>query len=226
MSKALNVLEVMSKDNVYSTLQKAISESGKGLALSIRDLDDEDVVAKHCLLIEWVVNRDDLDGFKGVFIEAMEIAIGVDLTTAEAGDMAIAIGEVISLNFHFQQGVDEVDVATVLIPDASYYGFSTESLKPILNDLLAPGKTSDGQDLAVSFVNNSRILDEKINFSKETLAAVHDLLESTYDENLSDELSLANLKSDLKKHHNIVIPDNYYADERLSNEIFVYSAQR
>lgn len=241
MTVKLNILDVMSKDNVHQTIAKALSEGESSIVATIMELDDEELVADHCLVVEWLVNSDKLNGAQGVFIEAMEIAWACEITN-EGDDTVISIGEVLAPDFHQRKDDDLVESVTVLIPDASYYGFSTESLKPTLNKLLSAMYATAKIKPLIRFTNNPRILDEKIKLSKDALLAVHyllektfetdleryveepfDLLKGTYDDIVDINASLVRLKTDLAKYKDVILPDNYYIDEALKHEIVMYS---
>lgn len=242
MTIKLNILDVMSKDNVHQTIEKALAEGELSIIAKILDYDDEELVFDHCLLVEWLVNSNKLAGAQGVLIKGMEIYFACEITK-EGDDTIVSIGEVLEPDFYLSEDDVQTESAAVLIPDASFYGFSTESLKPTLNQLLSSMFATAEKKPLIRFTNNPRIHDEKIKLSKDTLLAIHDLLKNTYETDLEryvdepndllkgsyDDIadinaSLVKLKSDLVKHKGITVPDNYYVDETLKNEIFMYSA--
>lgn len=223
MTIKLNILDVMSKDNVHQTIEKALAEGELSIIAKILDYDDEELVFDHCLLVEWLVNSNKLAGAQGVLIKGMEIYFACEITK-EGGDTIVSIGEVLEPDFYLSEDDVQTESAAVLIPDASFYGFSTESLKPTLNQLLSSMFATAEKKPLIRFTNNPRIHDEKIKLSKDTLLAVHDLLKGTYDDNADISTSLVNLKADLVTHKRITVPDNYYVDEALKNEIYMYSA--
>lgn len=226
----------MSRENVDKTLESAISSEQEQVIAKFMDVEpnDDHIGVNKCLLIEWLVNSDKLNGAKGVFIESMEIAIACN-EIQDGHAVLVEMGEVLHCHFHYQEIDNHVDVAATLIPDASYYGFSTESLKPIIEKLVTKikqniAKTS-GDELTVVYENNPRILDEKIHFNSSMLAVVHNAIIDTYNADADESELLVDLKDHLKELPSITghatIPlDNYYVEMRLIDEIFIHRAQQ
>lgn len=214
MEQGLNILKVMSASNVEATLTEALAN--KKAVLGFKSISDPFEDVDHCLLLEWLVNTDKADGFNGVFIESMEIAFTCQLLS-KGKHPKIAIKEVLTADFYCPP--DQTPAITpVLIPDSTYFPFSTESLKPILNRMLPKLVVKiNGHQAEFSFDNNPRLLDEKTRLDKETLKAVNEMLLVTYNPLLSDDENMANLKKDLYDHQGITIPDNYYIEEQLDS---------
>lgn len=212
MEQGLNILQVMSAANVESTLREALAN--KKAILGFKSVSDPFEPADHCLLLEWLVNTDKADGFNGVFIESMEISFTCQILN-KGKHPKIAIKEVLTADFYCPPE-QTAPITPVLIPDGSYFPFSTESLKPILNQMLPKLLVKiNNHQAEFSFDNNPRILNEKLRFDKDTLKAVNEMLLATYNPSLSDDENLANLKKDLEDHQGITILDNYYIEQQL-----------